>query len=526
MPAPASWTSHALWRVLALCILVFAFGMALHRASTQTIAHDEALEYEWFLDGGVGHVLVYNPGNHVLFTLLAKPIVWIFGVRELTLRAPSLLGAAFYLIVIYFLGRRLFGTGLLFLFFVTMLSLNPQIMDFMLAARGYILGFAFLSVAMYVLAALAERGPFQPADVSWRRGCSIASVFLALAVTASFTNIVPVLSLALTFSAIALGGFSALLKFHNPPIGFFARSFILPGSAVGAAILWPFLIQVRLVTYEVNMHRASDAIRNAFESSFLYRWTDDLFAPSLGAVPAAIGSWQARVSDFGVFLFFPLLLCFLALGLFLVHFRPDASRPVQSAHCRLFAGAALASVALIFLFHLLARVNYPLSRYCLFLIPLFTISTLLVARELLSRFPRFYLQAAAFFFAAIVVSDYALSLHTSYFRYNAYDVVARDLYQSIAQDARARGLSTVRVGGTWWYEPEINFYRRRFRADWLLPYDVKDQSLGWQTPNALHPADYDYFLFTREGDPGLSGPRVRTLFHDPRFGITLIANDK
>jgi hypothetical protein len=276
----------------------------------------------------------------------------------------------------------------------------------------------------------------------------------------------------------------------------------------------------------VNMHRASDAIRNAFEASFLYRWTDDLFAPSLGAVPAAIGSWQARASDFGVFLFFPLLLCFLALGLFLVHFRPVASRPVESAHCRIFAGAALASVALIFLFHLLARVNYPLSRYCLFLIPLFTISTLLVARELLYRFPRSYLQGAAFLLAAIVVSDYALSLHTSYFRYNAYDVVARELYQSIAQDARARGLATVRVGGTWWYEPEINFYRRRFRADWLLPYDVKDQSLGWQTPNALQPAEYDYFLFIRGENPDLSGPRVRTLFHDARIGITLIANDK
>jgi hypothetical protein len=34
----ASWRWRLVWR---------------YRAKTQTIAHDEALEYEWFLDGGV-----------------------------------------------------------------------------------------------------------------------------------------------------------------------------------------------------------------------------------------------------------------------------------------------------------------------------------------------------------------------------------------------------------------------------------------------------------------------------------------
>jgi len=71
--------SRFLLRVLALCVLAFTFGMAVYRAKTQTIAHDEAHKYEWFLDGGVGHVLAYNPANHVLFTLFAEPIVWSLG---------------------------------------------------------------------------------------------------------------------------------------------------------------------------------------------------------------------------------------------------------------------------------------------------------------------------------------------------------------------------------------------------------------------------------------------------------------
>ena len=62
-------------RVLAAAILVFVFVVSVYRAKTQTIAHDEAITYERFLDQGVEHVLHYEAVNHVLQTLLAKPIV-------------------------------------------------------------------------------------------------------------------------------------------------------------------------------------------------------------------------------------------------------------------------------------------------------------------------------------------------------------------------------------------------------------------------------------------------------------------
>jgi hypothetical protein len=128
--------SSLLWQVLAAGVLLFAFGFSVYRANTQTIAHDEALEYEWFLDGGVGHVFTFNGTNHVLFTLLAKPIVWSLGNRELFYRSPSLFGAAIYLLASYLLCRRLFGQGATFFFAFVLLTLNPQILDFMPAARG------------------------------------------------------------------------------------------------------------------------------------------------------------------------------------------------------------------------------------------------------------------------------------------------------------------------------------------------------------------------------------------------------
>jgi hypothetical protein len=518
-------TRILLTRGLACATLLFAFGLAVYRARVQSIAHDEATTYQVFLDGGVYRVLFYHPANHILFTLLAKPIVWFLGVTEFTLRAPSLFGAAVYLFVAYLLCVRLFGDGLLLPISVALLSFNPQVLDFLPAARGYSLGLACLAAALYIFTKLLDRGDFNPDDSGWRLECAMASVFLALSVAASFTNIVPAACLTFSFSVVVLGGFSAIRQLLDRKTQVLAQYLILPGVVAGLAILWPFLIQVRRAHMETNMGGAADALRDTFNASFLYKWTDDVHS-SLGAVPLAMGSWQARVSDLGVYVFLPLLFCFVAIGLIYLSRGAAEARTKQNAHCRVFAGAALVSVAFIFLLHTIVKVNYPFSRYCLFFIPLFTIGALLTGKEIDARFPRTYSKTAGLLIAAIVVFDYALSINTSFFRYNAYDVISRELFETIAKDAVPRGLTNVRVGGTWWYEPEINFYRRRNRAEWLLPYDIKDRSYFWETPNSLVPDDYDYFVFIPASDPGLAGPRVRTIFHDDKTQVTIIAQTR
>jgi len=502
--------------------LLAAFGLAVYRARTQSIAHDEATTYQFFLDGGVYHVLFYNPANHVLFTLLAKPIVWVFGITEFTLRAPSLFGAAAYLIAIYLLCAKVFGDGLLLPLSAALLSFNPQILDFLPAARGYCLGLACLAAAMFIFTELLDRGEFSPGGKHWHWGCAIASVLLALSVAASYTNIVPATCLTLSFAVVSLGGFSAFKNLREPKLRAFASYLIFPGLVAGFAILWPFLIQARPAHVETNMGGVSDALRDWFNASFLYKWTDDVHS-SLGAVPSLAGSWPARVSDLGAYVLLPLLFCFVALGLFLAARFPAEARSKQIAQIRMYGGAAVASVVLIVLLHAIVKINYPFSRYCLFFIPLFTISTLLTAREIATRAPRFYWKAAGLAIVVVVVFDYTLSINRTYFRYNAYDVISRELFESIAKDATPRGLTDVRVGGTWWYEPEINFYRRRNKAGWLLPYDIKDKSYFWETPNSLVPADYDYFVFLPASDPGLTGPRVRTIFHDEKTQVTIIA---
>jgi uncharacterized membrane protein len=513
-------------RVAAVSLLFIVFCLSVYRATVQSVTHDEGLIYEWYLDGGAYHLLMFDPSNHVLFTFLAKFFVKLFGISELSLRAASLTGAAAFLMAAYFLCRRLFGEGILFLLSLALLCLNPQMLDFMVVARGYILGIACLSVAMYLMARMTDRGSFDPKDEKWRVESSVASVFLALSVVSNLTYVVPAGALALSFSAVALREYLGLAQFRGGVFRTFTRCFVVPGISVGLFLLWPFMIQLHPGQFNRSLPHASDALRDLFESSFLYKWTGDIYAYSLGAVAPAPGSWQDKAIDFGIYVFLPLLFLFVLLGLILVSRSPDESRRNRIAQCQVFGGAAIASVALTVLLHVFARVNYPFARLSLYLVPLLTISAMLIGQELNFRFPRYHLKVLGFALAAAILFDYALSLNTKYIRYNAYDVISRDLFLAISTDAHAHGLTGIRVGGTWWYEPEVNFYRRRYNAEWMKPYDVKDRSYFWESPNALAPEAYNYYVFTSANDPRLFGPQVRTIFRDANIGVTVIALDK
>ena len=516
--------SALLAQLLSVAILAFAFGVAVYRAKVQPIAHDEAIIYNWYLDQGVYHLLFFDPSNHVLFTFPAKLTTRVFGVNEFALRMPTLFGTLVYLIATYLLCRRLFGDGLLLVLSMAMLALNPEIMDFMAAARGYMLGLACLMVTLCVMARVSELGTFDATAAQWTRDSGIAAVILALAVVANLTFITPVIALSFTFFALAFLGYPGKHQPAAQALRNFERYFVVPGMAVGLFILWPFAIQARPGQFSRGLHSTSDFLRDAFTSSFLYKWTGDIYSPSLGAVPPAPGSWQLRIEDLGVYVLLPLLFCFVLAGVACVFFADAEKKRQELAPCRLFGAAAIGSVAFIMLLGRVAKVDYPLSRFSLYLIPLFTISGLLFAREVAARFPRYHLvRILTVLIAIAVVTDYAMSLNTRYFRYNAYDLISLDVFRAIANDAKSRSLSKARVGGTWWYEPEMNFFRRRYDADWLTPYDVVGRSFGWQDPHAMAPAEYDYFLFIPGNDPALSGPRVRTIYHDDKTQLSIIA---
>ncbi|MGB9606283.1 MAG: hypothetical protein ACPL88_10455, partial [Bryobacteraceae bacterium] len=143
---------QAQWVEIAAALLLAGLGcVSVYRAATQSITADEAFTYNHFA-GGDEPVRVYDANNHVLFTWLARASVGVFGLSELSLRLPAVLGGWFYLAAVSVLARRLYGRGWLFLLAVAALALNPFVLDFLSAARGYGLALALLMWAIHLAA--------------------------------------------------------------------------------------------------------------------------------------------------------------------------------------------------------------------------------------------------------------------------------------------------------------------------------------------------------------------------------------
>src|SRR5262245_56059542 len=99
------WTPPQL---LALGLLVAVSGMNIYRASTQSITIDEARTYLAFVKPPVRQILTtYEANNHVLHSLMCKASIGMFGLSELTLRIPGLIGGILYFGMIFVITRHL-----------------------------------------------------------------------------------------------------------------------------------------------------------------------------------------------------------------------------------------------------------------------------------------------------------------------------------------------------------------------------------------------------------------------------------
>ena len=132
-------------------LLAAVFATNVYRAATQGITVDEAFTYQHFVAPPLGEIMTtYDVNHHVLNSLLAKISISLFGVSELGLRIPSLLGGLIYLIAVRAIVFRLFGAGWALLSFA-LLALNPFVLDYLSAARGYGLALGFLAAALWFL---------------------------------------------------------------------------------------------------------------------------------------------------------------------------------------------------------------------------------------------------------------------------------------------------------------------------------------------------------------------------------------
>jgi len=449
--------------ILGWIWLLFAAGaIVIYRGLTQSLTIDEAYFYHLFLNQKAAVLFQrYDASYHVLHTWACWLVVHKFGKSEAIIRLPSMLAGLVYLAGAGALVRRLAGDGWRFPVGVVLLSANPLVADYLSAARGYGPALAFFVWAFYAL--LSGRAVR-------------AGVLLALSVACNLTFLVPAAAAATAFLAFHAGSGEFLQL---------TKRLVLPFLAVAAPILAIPLWHARGSQYYYGAPDIGTSLTT-------------LIAPSLSYAEPNRPPWVARAER----TVFPLLAAALILG------------AIMAARRRAFpALLATGSLALSFLIliaaHAIFGVLYPWTRTGLYLIWLFLVSCLVLWSWPAGERSWIRWLALPFGAASVLLGVlFLIQFDTRYY----FDF--RDDAHVNAMMRRLRDLhppQTACIGGSWYFEPTVNYYRLRYKLTWLEEMKRTDEP---------RPGCRFYILLSTD-ERFVDQLRLRRLWTDPISGSIL-----
>ncbi|MCU1261637.1 MAG: hypothetical protein JWO80_4522 [Bryobacterales bacterium] len=454
--------------LLGLTLLALVFALNVYRAAVQSCTIDEAFTYNEFASKPIAQILTlpYDANNQVLHTILCRWVMKFFGVSELSLRIPSLLGGLLFLTMCYRLCRLYFGNGWLFLVTFSALALNPFTLDYLSVARGYGLAAGLLLVAIDQL----SRHLLEP---EWNgRRLTRASFALGLSVAANLTFAVPALAMALVFLHLEMWE-RRRLRFWNA-----VNQFILPGAVAAAVILLLPLIRAT----RDNFYFGSPTIQESV----------------LSLATPALFHHQTALAAFGAWLL-PALPALLAIAAIMVLGSLLKGGTFPRKMPLLMTGGTLAlSFAILAGAHWATGMLYPHSRTGLYLVVLFTLAS--GSAVLLWGTP---VRVAAAAVAAPVLILFAAQLTTGPYNMWVFDSGTKAIVNLIRSDM-GTGTGNVHVSTSQFLQPSLNFYRRRYHLDRLMRLhgDAIDR-----------PADY--YILLPEDSAVIAARHLTVVYRDP-----------
>lgn len=436
------------YRIAARAFLAALFVVCIYRAFTQSIVFDEALTWDLYVNGPVSQLFhLYRANHHFLNSVLMRVSAGIFGVSEWSMRLPALAGAALYFAACYQLARFAFGYGFSMLLALLLLCLNPLVLDFMVAARGYGQALALLICATVLLLREISRQSYSP------KAMAAAGALLALSVTANLVFVLPAAALAgvtLYFvsrhrPAVTAAPTSFLRKKKkktpaikpSKPEFSPAVAFIIPIAAI-AVLFWS------LAPFE-SMHSEHFYTGAATIPASLQSLAASSFQHS---GPLRRQPWVRHWSNAIAFGIAPLVLIVgLAAGILR-----------RNMLLILSAGAAVFSAIVSLLIHALFNVAYPADRTGLYYLPLAAL--VLVSLAYMWRDDHGFARAGsvvAYALAIVLALHFATEFNTRKFLVWEYDADTRTLADYIAAH-RPKNVEVVRVGGSWQLQESLMFY--------------------------------------------------------------------
>jgi uncharacterized membrane protein len=465
--------------------LIAVLCLNVYRSITQSITTDEAFTYDRFVSKpSAGLVERFDANNHVLNSLLSKASVTLFGLKEWTLRLPSVLGGALYLFAAYRLCFLLFGGGAWSFLATALLSTNPLLLDHLSAARGYGLALAFLLMAIYELIRAAESTPF--------RSLCAAGIYCGLSISANMTSLFPVTALTVAFIAVtaASGRFQVKRLWDE---------FVVPMSLVSFLFMVLPLSNLQPGTFYFGALHLVDSIRNLAQLSLEYDPVRTDWIPVIGYSLHFVSGLALP--------FLVVLLCGSLLygvsALVRLH-RRSRDGNGQNLFVCFFAVAFSMAVLFVVAAHWLLGAPYPLMRTALYFVPL----TVLGALSLGYRYR--HIRPVAFSSAAVGVVcllAFLFQVNVSYYTEWRFDAGTKRIVKFIRSHTSPEKRLVVR--SSWPLEPSLNFYRVLYRLNWQ-PIDRS----GPEKPG-------DIIVVMAENEASIGRMGLRVIYKDALSGTVV-----
>ena len=134
----------------------------------------------------------------------------------------------------------------------------------------------------------------------------------------------------------------------------------------------------------------------------------------------------------------------------------------------------LISIIIIAL-HVFFKADYPISRFSIFLFPVFMVHIGFLVHYLMSlKYEKLILVVISIIALASMINFWQNTSLRSTIEWS-YDTNTKDMIQTLVshREKNNPGTGNVRLGINRLFEPTINFYRETMGIDWLLPVDDK-----------------------------------------------------
>jgi hypothetical protein len=452
-------------QILVRILLVLLLGASIYRAATLAISMDEAYTYLSFVAPPLKQILTtYSPNHNVLYSLLAKASVHAFGVSELSLRVPALVGGLLSLIAIVAMSRILLRSELTILLSVCLIALNPMIFDYMSEARGYSLALAF-----YLLGLLRAVPALLGNADHYRSRLACAGALLGLSVAAHLSFGIPVIALDLIFTAVCL-------RFSFSRAGAFLAWLLLPQIGVAAAITIGPLIHAQRQEFVGGYTSAFQTLNNFAISCLLHDWDGN-------------GVWTYQVNTWVSGWFYTVFRCIFLLvigaavfviGRAVLSAALGVQRNTRSSHQNsldprslwllVCAGTLLFSILIVIAAHALGDAPYPFARFVLYWWPLWVFTTcMLIERFRPGAWPLRSLSALLVVFCVLMAMQSGLQLDLDHFGWLRYSAGTKQIADFIRRKNVADGGPEVTISTSGSLYACLDFYRSMYSMSmWRL----------------------------------------------------------